>query len=77
MCGFLCCSKSSVKIQESPLQTSIKNMCISCSVQKNIITLVCNHKYCVKCYTKNKYCIECDKKNSRKKNMRNWCWCCY
>lgn len=56
MFGWVCWSKSSVKIQDSPL-----HKCAICNSEKNLVTLVCYHNYCVTCYKKNKYCTECDK----------------
>ena len=58
---FWCFSKSSVKIANE--KEEIK--CSSCNISKNIITLDCKHKYCIKCYNKSKYfCKECEKNKS-------------
>ena len=54
----LCC------FSKTTLQTSIKEAksCIKCAGNKNIITLVCNHTYCVKCYTQSKFwCKVCER----------------
>jgi hypothetical protein len=50
---------SSVKIANEEIK------CSSCNITKNIITLDCKHRYCVKCYNKSKYfCKECEKNKS-------------
>lgn len=69
MFGCLFFIRSNKKIKDETI--IVKNKCLDCAAEKNIVTLVCHHNYCVKCYTKNRYCIACDKKNKR-----NWCWCC-
>ena len=69
-----CFSKSSAKIHDSNESIAPKEYvsCIICKKNKNIMTLTCNHSYCVICFKKCKYCIKCEKLN----NKRNWCWCC-
>lgn len=64
---MFCFSKCSVRIRESHIKPALS--CGLCGNTKNIITLVCNHKCCVKCYNKIKYCIQCEKVNSKS-------WCC-
>lgn len=69
MFGCLFFLMSNKKIKDSNIV--IKNKCLDCAAEKNIITLTCGHNYCVKCYNKNRYCIACDKLN-----RRSYCWCC-
>jgi len=73
MLSIFSLSKTSVKIRDSSsLKKSNKSGCILCKGEKNILTLECRHKYCVKCYNKTRYCIQCEKDNKK----RQWCWCC-
>lgn len=53
------------------MENVAKFECNLCKTEKNVLTLVCGHIYCVKCYNKNNLCIKCYKKSKRK-----WCWCC-
>lgn len=71
---MICFSKKSVQIHDSNLLENKKNnsQCIQCKTTNKIVTLNCNHCYCVKCFTKNRYCIKCDKLNYK----RNWFRCC-
>lgn len=73
-----CFSKSSVKIQalNDSIITAQELTCIVCHKNKNIMTLTCNHNYCVNCFKKCKYCIKCEKLNNKRNYRRNWCWCC-
>ena len=53
------------------MQKVAKFECNLCKTEKKVLTLVCGHIYCVKCYNEKKHCIKCFKKAKR-----NWCWCC-
>lgn len=61
-----CLSTSSVKVRTSSIKT---DSCGLCSNNKSILTLVCKHKCCVKCYNKIRYCTQCEVKTSKS-------WCC-
>lgn len=69
-----CFSKSSIKIHPSnaSIVPAEELTCTICKKNKNVMTLTCNHNYCLKCFLKCKYCIKCDKLT----NKRNWFWCC-
>ena len=65
---MFCFSKSSVKVKdESPPKLQIK--CDYCDCADKVITLVCYHKYCIKCYNNFRYCLTCEKNNKKT-------WCC-
>ena len=59
---FRCCYN--VKVENSNESQKIKIICGLCTKEKNIITLICRHMVCVKCYTEHKYCIQCERENS-------------
>ena len=64
---MFCLSKSSVKVRDSPeSKKSTKSivMCGICSAERNVITLDCKHKCCVKCFHKTKLCSQCEKEQS-------------
>ena len=65
-------SKAKSKVHQEPKTRSGKDkiLCGVCGSEKNILTLACKHKCCVKCFNKNRYCVECDKNNTK------WCFCC-
>ena len=76
-CISCCQNASSVKVADASKNDSNSNsrsgrkskkleiICVRCSANKNILTLNCKHKYCVKCYNKEKYCKECEKNKSK------------
>ena len=59
-----CFSNSSAKIKTSDQENSSKKQdicCYYCKAKKNIMTLECSHKCCVKCFNKGRfYCRECE-----------------
>lgn len=61
---MFCCLKSSVVPLEIDSPITVKNTpklyCCLCGEEKNVLTLVCSHSYCVKCYSKNKHCVKCE-----------------
>lgn len=68
MFSIFCLSKTSVKIhdaKESRKSSKPAIMCGLCSAEKNIITLDCKHKCCVRCFHKAKLCTQCEKEKSR------------
>ena len=67
---MFCFSKSSVKIKDNSIP-KYERQCGNCGSNRNILTMACQHNYCVKCYNKFRYCVECDKIN----NKRSYCWC--
>ena len=69
-----CASKASVKVRNSSVKKSEKmgDQCAICSNPKNILTLTCKHKLCVKCYNNTRLCTICEKAKSKFR----WCWCC-
>ena len=63
---WLCGSIKNIKITPSPLESNRIQTCDNCKDQKSLITLKCEHIYCVKCYNKgNFYCKDCDRKKSK------------
>lgn len=76
---MICFSKKSLQIHDSTLTENKKDSnkcihCIQCKTTNKIVTLTCNHCYCVKCFTKNRYCIQCEKLNYKRNWF--WSWCC-
>ena len=46
------------KVQDVSKQVA---MCSTCGAEKHVLTLICGHFFCVKCYNKHKHCIICVK----------------
>ena len=63
-----CFSNSSTKIKTSDQENSSKKdiCCYYCKGRKNIMTLDCSHKCCIKCFNKGRfYCKECENLKSK------------
>lgn len=63
MLRYCCFAKKDNPVSIAPI-SDIKKVLVICGLCKNgksVLTLVCNHNVCIKCYSKYKYCTQCDK----------------